>query len=70
MMAARGRASWTEDGRWRLTAVVDGKGGGRSRAAGAFNGGDDGRLQGGKAARAKRKKQTQQSMKEAGGGLR
>ena len=58
MMAARGRASWTEDGRWRLTVVVDGEDGGLSRAAGAFNGGNDGRLQGGNAARAKRKTQT------------
>ena len=36
------RAIWTEDGRWRLTAAVDDKGGGRSMAAGAFYVGNDG----------------------------
>ena len=37
----------TEDRRWRLTAVVDDEGGGRSMAAGAFYVGNDGRLRGG-----------------------
>jgi hypothetical protein len=41
------RAIWTEDRRWRLTAVVDDEGGGRSMAVGAFYVGNDGRLQGG-----------------------
>ena len=30
------RAIWTEDGRWRLMVVVDGKGGGLLMAVGAF----------------------------------
>ncbi len=44
MMAAQGRASWTEYGWWCLTAAVEDKGGGCSMAAGAFNGGNDGQL--------------------------
>ena len=69
MMAAQGRASWTEYGWWCLTAAVEDKGGGCSMAAGAFNGGNDGQLQGGgKAVGAKRKMQTQQS-NEGGGSL-
>ena len=50
--------------------AVDDEGGGHSMAVDAFNGGDNGRLQGGgKAAGAKTKTQTQQSNK-GGGGLR
>ena len=40
------RASWTDERRWRLTAAVDSKGGGRSMAAGAFYVVNHGRLQG------------------------
>jgi hypothetical protein len=41
------RAIWNEDGRRRLTAAVDNKGGGRSMAAGAFYVGKDSQLRGG-----------------------